>query len=302
MNDFFRRVRRAKPLLLLPLLLLSSCKWALMDPQGPIGQAEKSLIFTAVLLMLIVVVPVIVLTLVFAWHFRASNKKAVYRPDFHHSTPIEIVVWVIPCLIILGLSILTWKTTHELDPYKSLASDKPPVQVEVVALDWKWLFIYPQLHIATVNEMAMPVGTPVDFKITSATVMNAFFIPQLGTQIYAMGGMQTELHLMASNPGTYQGLSANFSGAGFSGMRFNAIATDQAGFDAWVKKVQASGQTLNAQTYDQLAKPTENVPPTYYGSVDGDIFYGVISSFMGKAMSMKTPSETTTHSSSMSGM
>lgn len=289
MKEFFRRAARAKPLLLLPLLLLSGCKWALMDPQGPVGQAEKSLIITAVLLMLLVVVPVIVLTLVFAWHFRASNKKAVYRPDFHHSTTIEIIVWVVPCLIILALGILTWKTTHALDPYKPLVAEngEKPVKVDVIALDWKWLFIYPDLHIASVNEMAMPVGTPVDFHITSATVMNAFFIPRLGTQIYAMGGMQTQVHLAADQAGTYRGLSANFSGDGFSGMTFKAIALDKAGFDAWVAKVRQSNQTLDKQSYAVLSKPSENVPPAFYGSVNGNIFADQIASFVGGSQPMK---------------
>jgi cytochrome o ubiquinol oxidase subunit 2 len=289
MKDFFRQLARSKPLLFLPLLVLSGCNWAILDPQGPVGRAEKSLIFTAVILMLIVVVPVIVLTLVFAWHFRASNKKAVYRPDFHHSVPIEIIVWVIPCLIILGLGVLTWKTTHALDPYKPLTAQNtvPPVKVDVVALDWKWLFVYPDLKIASVNEMAMPVGTPVDFRITSATVMNAFFIPQLGTQIYAMGGMQTQVHLMADHAGNYHGLSANFSGDGFSGMTFQALAMDKAGFDAWVQKVRQSGQTLDTQSYALLAKPSENVPPTYYGSVNGNIFEDQIAAFQGSSMPMK---------------
>ena len=309
MKDFLRQVARSKPLLFLPLLLLSGCNWALMDPQGPIGQAEKSLVFTAVILMLIVVVPVIILTLVFAWHFRASNKKAIYRPDFHHSTTIEIIVWVVPCLIILALGILTWKTTHVLDPYKPLVAENnaKPVEVDVIALDWKWLFVYPELHIASVNEMAMPVGTPVNFHITSATVMNAFFIPQLGTQIYAMGGMQTELHLQADHAGIYHGLSANFSGDGFSGMTFNAIASDQAGFDAWVQKVRKSGQTLDKQSYAQLTKPTEDVPPTYYGTVNGDIFGDQIADFMGPMKTMKAggdqvSSKTTGGMNGMSGM
>ncbi|MCB8876713.1 ubiquinol oxidase subunit II [Acidisoma silvae] len=279
-------------MLFLPLLLLSGCNWAILDPQGPIGRAEKSLVFTAVILMLIVVVPVIVLTLAFAWHFRASNKKAVYRPDFHHSTTIEIVVWVIPCLIVLALGILTWKTTHALDPYKPLVAqnDEKPIEVDVIALDWKWLFVYPQLHIASVNELAMPVGASVDFRITSGTVMNAFFIPQLGTQIYAMGGMQTEVHLAADHAGTYHGLSANFSGDGFSGMTFNAIAMDQSGFDAWVQKVRGSSQVLDTQSYAQLSKASENVPVTYYGTVNGDIFGEQIASFVGSAPSMKMKS------------
>lgn len=289
MKELIRWVARPKPLLFLPLLLLSGCNWAVMNPQGPVGQAEKTLIITATCLMLLVVVPVIILTLVFAYHFRASNTKAVYRPNFSHSLPIEIVVWVIPCLIILALGVITWTTTHALDPYKPLTAENgaKPIEVDVVALDWKWLFIYPQLHIASVNEMAMPVGTPVNFRITSATVMNSLFIPQLGTQIYAMGGMQTQLHLEADHPGTYQGLSANFSGAGFSDMRFNDIATDQAGFNAWVQKVRQSTQTLDQQSYAELAKPTQDVPPTYYGSVNGNIFDDQIAAFVGPSVSMK---------------
>lgn len=292
MREFFRRIARSKPLLLLPLLLLSGCNWAVMDPQGPIGRAEKSLIFTAVILMLIVVVPVIVLTLAFAWHFRAGNKKAVYRPDFHHSTTIEIIVWVVPCLIVLALGILTWKTTHVLDPYKPLVAENgaKPVEVDVIALDWKWLFVYPELHIASVNELAMPVGTPVDFHITSGTVMNAFFIPQLGTQIYAMGGMQTQVHLEADTAGTYQGLSANFSGDGFSDMRFKALAVDQAGFDAWVQKVRGSSQVLDAQSFAELSKASEKNPVSYYGTVNGDIFGEQIASFVGSAPAMKMKS------------
>ncbi|WP_227306853.1 ubiquinol oxidase subunit II [Acidisoma cellulosilyticum] len=300
-------------MLLLPLLLLSGCSnWAIMDPQGPIGRAEKSLVFTAVILMLIVVVPVIVLTLVFAWHFRASNKKAVYRPDFHHSTTIEIIVWVVPCLIVLALGILTWKTTHALDPYKPLVAQngEKPIEVDVIALDWKWLFVYPQLHIASVNELAMPVGASVDFRITSGTVMNAFFIPQLGTQIYAMGGMQTEVHLSADHAGIYQGLSANFSGNGFSGMTFKAIATDKAGFDAWVQKVRGSSQVLDTQSFALLSKASENVPVSYYGTVNGDIFGEQIASFVGSPPSMKTmkgngdqaSAKTTGGSNGMSGM
>jgi cytochrome o ubiquinol oxidase subunit II len=290
MREFFRQAARAKPLLFLPLLLLSGCNWIVLDPQGPIGRAEKSLVFTAVILMLIVVVPVIVLTLAFAWHFRASNKKAVYRPDFHHSVTIEIIVWVIPCLIILALGILTWKTTHALDPYKPLVAENnaKPVEVDVIALDWKWLFVYPDLHIASVNELAMPVGASVDFHITSGTVMNAFFIPQLGTQIYAMGGMQTQVHLSADHAGTYHGLSANFSGDGFSGMTFNALAMDQAGFDAWVQKVRQSSQVLDTQTFAALSKASENNPVAYYGTVNGDIFGDQIADFLGTSKAMKS--------------
>jgi cytochrome o ubiquinol oxidase subunit 2 len=288
------RPRRA--LMLLPLLLLSGCNWEVLDPQGAIGMSEKTLLITSVLLMLLIVVPVIILTLAVAWHFRASNTKATYRPDFNHSLPIEIIIWVIPCIIILVLGVITWDSTHTLDPYRRIAAgDRKPINVEVVALDWKWLFIYPDLHIASVNEMAMPVGTPVSFNITSDTVMNSFFIPQLGSQIYAMAGMQTRLHLLADHPGTYRGISANFSGDGFSGMNFNTIATDQAGFDAWVQKTRQSGATLDGAAMTKLEQASQDVPVSYFGSVKGDPFGDVVSSFMGKAMSMQEATHPSMH-------
>jgi cytochrome o ubiquinol oxidase subunit 2 len=289
MRDLIRRGGRPRrALLLLPLLLLSGCNWDVLDPQGAIGMSEKTLLITSLLLMLLIVVPVIGLTLGFAWHFRASNTKAKYRPDFNHSLPIEIVVWVIPCLIILALGVITWTSTHTLDPYRRIAvGDRKPINVEVVSFDWKWLFIYPDLHIASVNEMAMPVGTPVSFNITSDTVMNAFFIPQLGTQIYAMAGMQTRLHLVADHPGTFRGISANFSGDGFSDMKFNAIATDQAGFDAWVQKARQSGPVLDGAAMAKLEQASQDVPVSYYGSVKGDPYEDLVSSFMGKGMGMQ---------------
>jgi cytochrome o ubiquinol oxidase subunit 2 len=297
MRDLIRRVGRCKRgFTLLPMLLLSGCKWDVLDPQGAIGMSEKTLLITSTLLMLLVVVPVIAMTLAFAWHFRATNKKAKYRPDFAHSLPIEITVWVIPCVIILALGIITWNSTHALDPYRRIASgNRKPINVEVVSLDWKWLFIYPDLHIATVNQMAMPVGTPVSFTITSDTVMNSFFIPRLGSQIYAMAGMQTHLHLLADHPGDYPGISANFSGDGFSDMHFDAIATDQAGFDAWVQKARQSGATLDGAAMAKLEQPSQDVPVSYYGSVNGDPFHDLVSSFMGKAMSMQEATHPSTH-------
>ncbi|GAB0113868.1 ubiquinol oxidase subunit II [Acidisoma sp. C75] len=303
MKDFLRRGARFKPLALMPLLLLSGCHWALMDPQGPVGQEEKKIIlYTLIGLVVFVVGPVILATLAFAWHFRAGNTKAKYRPDFHHSTIIEIFSWGGPCFIILVLGIVTWVTTHQLDPYKPLPTEAnaKPLDIDVIALDWKWLFVYPEQHIAAVNEMAMPVGTPVNFHITSATVMNAFFIPQLGTQIYAMGGMQTAVHLMADHPGIYRGLSANFSGDGFSGMTFQAHAVDQAGFAAWVQKVRQSAQVLDKTTYAELSKPSEYVKPSYYGTVQGDIFADQIRAFLGPKMSMNDTKADATHAASKS--
>ncbi|QEL54100.1 ubiquinol oxidase subunit II [Chromobacterium paludis] len=262
-------------------LLLSGCQGGILDPKGPVAAEQKSLIITATALMLLVVIPVIVMTLVFAWKYRASNKDAAYEPKWSHSTKIELVVWLIPCVIIAFLATLTWHTTHKLDPYRPLDSDKKPIQVQVVALNWKWLFIYPEQQIATVNELVFPADTPVNFKITSDAAMNSFFIPQLGGQIYAMAGMQTQLHLLASEPGTYHGFSSNYSGAGFSGMKFNAIATKTpAEFDAWVAKVKASGQKLDAPNYLQLLKPSEKNPVAYYASTTPYLFEAVLHKYM----------------------
>ena len=261
-------------------VILSGCHMAVMDPKGPVGMQEKDLIILAVLLMLIPVVPVIVMTLWFAWRYRASNTKATYAPDFEHSNRIEAVVWAIPTLIIIALGAVTWVSTHELDPRAPLAHisqpNVKPIEVEVVSLDWKWLFIYPDYNIATVNEMAMPVGTPVHFKLTSATVMNSFFIPQLGSQIYTMTGMETQLSLRADHPGSYEGISANYSGHGFAGMRFQALALDDAGFKAWVAKAQATQASLDGAAYAELEKPNLAFKPAYYASVEPDLFHKVL--------------------------
>ncbi len=261
-----------KRLAWLPLLMLSGCKMVLLDPKGQVGVDEKSLIITATLLMLIVVIPVIVMTLVFAWKYRASNTKATYRPNWSHSTAIELVVWIIPCVIVAILGTITWKTTHELDPYRPLDSDVKPIEVQVVSLDWKWLFIYPEQGIATVNELAFPVDTPVNFKITSQSAMNSFFIPALGSQIYSMAGMQTKLHLIANHEGSYDGFSANLSGEGFSDMKFQAIATDEQGFNDWVSQVKANSETLDLDSYPALAAPSKADPVRYYGSVSPTLY------------------------------
>ena len=263
-----------------PAFLLSGCNnLDLLAPKGPIGAAEKSLIATSTWAMLIVVVPVIFLTLLFAWRYRASNKSAEYRPNWSHSTAIEVAVWTIPALIILFLAVLTWKSTHELDPYKPLESQVKPINVEVVALDWKWLFIYPDLGIASVNQLAIPVGTPVNFRITSDTVMNSFFIPQLGGQIYAMAGMQTRLHLMANDVGDYAGTSANFSGKGFSDMKFRTLAETPEDFNAWVAKARASTDHLDMDRYYAVAKPEEKAPVSYFSSVDPKLFNNIVARY-----------------------
>src|SRR6185312_10224301 len=268
------RLTRLVPLL--AVLLLSGCRWAVLDPKGPVGMQERSIIITATVLMLIVVVPVIALILIFAWRYRASNGKAEYRPNWSHSNRIEAVVWLIPCIIIAALAVITWRTSHSLDPYRPLDSKVKPIRIDAVALDWKWLFIYPDQKVATVNEVAFPANVPVEFHITSATVMNAFFIPQLGSQIYAMAGMQTKLHLIAREAGSYDGLSSNYSGAGFSDMRFKAIATTEQGFRDWLAKAKASAATLDLPTYQALEQPSEKVPVSYYATVAPGLFEDIL--------------------------
>ncbi|HEY2024009.1 ubiquinol oxidase subunit II [Paraburkholderia sp.] len=262
------------------MLLLSGCSHLdVLNPKGSVGVAERDLIATSTWAMLIVVIPVIAMTLFFAWRYRASNRNAEYRPGWTHSTAVEIAVWTIPALIVLFLAVLTWRTTHELDPYRPLESQVKPINVEVVALDWKWLFIYPDLGIASVNQLAIPVGTPVNFRITSDTVMNSFFIPQLGGQIYAMAGMQTRLHLIADHAGDYAGLAANFSGKGFSDMKFRTLATSPADFNAWVAKVRASSDRLDMDRYHAVSEPSEKDPVRYFSTVDPKLFNNIIARY-----------------------
>ncbi|PQO98390.1 MULTISPECIES: ubiquinol oxidase subunit II [Pseudomonas] len=269
---------------LLPLLgtlLLGGCNMTLLDPKGQVGLDERNLIITATLLMLLVVVPVIVMTFLFAWKYRASNPNAVYTPKWSHSTKIEIAVWTIPVLIIIALGYVTYKSTHALDPYKPLESDVKPITIEVVALDWKWLFIYPEQGIATVNKIVFPAHTPVNFKITSDAVMNSFFIPALGGQIYAMAGMQTKLHLIANQNAEMDGISANYSGAGFTGMKFKAIATSQEDFDAWVSEVKKAPKQLEKAEYEALSKPSQNNPVELYSSVTPNLFQIIVDKYEG---------------------
>ncbi|HGJ5856747.1 cytochrome o ubiquinol oxidase subunit II [Arsenophonus nasoniae] len=267
--------------LLAIVCLLTGCDMVLMDPKGAIGIEQRKLILTALGLMLIVVIPVIFMAIIFARKYRASNKQATYRPDWAHSNKIELVCWTVPIIIIIILAVITWKTTHQLDPYKPLESDKKPITIQVISTDWKWIFVYPEENIATVNEIAIPVGVPINFKVTAESVMNSFFIPALGGQIYAMAGMQTKLHLIANEPGTYKGFSSSYSGHGFSDMKFNVIATpDMASFDKWVQKVKASSKTLDSMaTFNQLAKPSHNVPVTYFSSVKPNLYEELILKF-----------------------
>ncbi|MFG6136527.1 ubiquinol oxidase subunit II [Halomonas sp. B23F22_10] len=265
-------------------LVLAGCSSALLDPKGQIGEEQRTLILTSFGLMQIVVIPVIVMTLLFAWRYRRSNREASYRPDWHHSNLIEAVVWFIPCVIIVFLAALTWYTSHSLDPHKPIeptAEQQEPIEIQAVSLDWKWLFIYPEQGIATVNELAFPEDTPVRFRVTSGSVMNSFFIPRLGSQIYAMAGMDNDVHLVAEEPGVYPGRSTNYSGAGFSGMTFDAHVGSEEDFDAWVAKVRESSESLTYPAeYNELAAPSEDNEIEYFSEVSPSLYESIIKSFL----------------------
>lgn len=272
--------RRGILVLVVLCLLLTGCSSALLDPKGQIGVEQRSLILTSFGLMLIVVIPVIAMTLLFGWRYRRNNLTAKYLPDWAHSNAIEVAVWTVPCLIIAILAFLTWKTSHSLDPHKPIVSEAEPMEIQAVSLDWKWLFIYPEQGIASVNELAFPVDTPVRFRVSSGSVMNAFFIPHLGSQIYAMAGMDNDVHLIADETGTYPGRSTNYSGAGFSGMTFDAHVTSPAEFDAWVETVRAANETLSyPERYSDLAKPSEYHPVEYFSAVPDDLYESILTSF-----------------------
>jgi cytochrome o ubiquinol oxidase subunit II len=247
-----------------------------LDPQGPIGAAERLILINATVIMLAIVLPVIALALACAWWFRAGNTRARYLPTFEYSGPIELVVWSIPALVVMFLGGMAWISAHDLDPPRPIASQTPPIEIQVVALDWKWLFIYPAAGVASVNQLVVPVGTPLSFRITSATVMNSFFVPQLGSQIYAMAGMTNRLELMADKPGTYQGLSAQFSGEGFSDMRFDVVAMPAAGFQDWLAKTKAAGGQLDPIAYGRLARPSKADKPATFGNVSPRLFEAAI--------------------------
>ena len=274
-----RTIRRL--LIGFPALLLSGCNLIVFNPKGQVAIDERNLIILATGLMLIVVIPVIVMMFLFAYRYRATNKTAAYKPRWASSHKIEAVVWGVPLIIVIILGIVTWITTHALDPYRPLDSDVPPVNVQVVATDWKWLFIYPDLGIATVNELALPVHTPVSLTITSDATMTSFFIPALGGQIYAMAGMQTRLHLIANETGEFRGIAANYNGPGFSDMHFSTLSTTPAEFEAWVAKVRSAPQALDRKTYDELAKPTIAHRITYYSNVDQALFMSIVDKYEG---------------------
>ncbi len=250
------------------------------DPQGPIALQERDLIIIAVSLMLLIAIPMLILLYTFAWKYRAGNKKAAYDPQHVGNALKQLAWWAIPAAIIAVIAVVNWQSTHALDPYKPIVSGRPPLTIEVVALEWKWLFIYPAQGIATVNFLQFPEQTPIHFVLTADAPMSSFWIPQLGSQIYAMAAMETQLDLMASATGTYAGKDTEINGAGYSGMTFVAKATSQDDFNAWVASVQNSSNTLTMEGYNALAAPSESNPPAYYSSLDPNLFNIIVMKYM----------------------
>ena len=262
---------------LLGLVMLQACNQVpLLDPKGPIGLSERFVIIAAIALMLIVVIPVAIMTLLFPWKYRATNAKADYAPKWSRSVKIELIIWLVPAVIVTILGLLVWKTTRQLDPYKPIDAGVAPIHIEAVSLDWKWLFIYPDQNIATVNQLVFPVNVPLSFRITSGTVMTSFFIPQLGSQIYAMAGMQTRLHLLADEPGTYTGQNQQFSGRGYADMTFRAIATSGEAYAAWIQKVKQAPEKLDLARYKELEEPSVGSPVTLFSSVKPRLFDDIL--------------------------
>jgi len=257
-------------------LPLAACNRGILDPVGPVGAAEKQILINSTAIMLAIIVPTMLATIGVAFWFRRGNRKATYRPDWEYSGAVEMVVWGIPILTVMLLGGIAWIGSHDLEPSKPLKSDRPPLNVEVVSLDWKWLFIYPDQGIATVNQLVVPAGTPVSFRLTSATVWNSFFVPQMGTMIYTMPRMTTQLNLQADKQGVYNGLSTHFSGDGFPGMEFKVQALPADQFAMWAQGSRGQGVQLDGKAYAELAKPSSYVKPITYGAIAPGLFDAIV--------------------------
>ena len=244
----------------------------ILDPQGPIAAAEKTILIDSIAIMLAIVIPTIIAIFAFAFWFRQSNTKAEYLPDWAYSGRVEMVVWSIPALTVILLGGVAWIGSHDLDPAKPVPGTGIPIRIQVVSLDWKWLFIYPDQRIATVNTLTVPAGAPLRFELTSGSVMNAFFIPQLGSLIYTMNGMTTHLELRADEEGTYKGISGHFSGDGFPDMMFDTHVVSQVAFSDWVTSTAKSDQVLNADTYKKLAEQSIEKTPMTFRLDDPELF------------------------------
>ena len=276
---------RAAAIALLAPVLLGGCDWVVMNPSGDVARQQANLILWSTGLMLLIIVPVIALTIVFAWKYRHTNEDAEYAPNWDHSTGLELVIWSAPLMIIIALGALTWISTHSLDPYrplsrlepgKLLAKNDKPLEIQVVSLDWKWLFIYPEQGVATVNELVLPMNRQVRFRITSSSVMNTFYVPAMAGMIYSMPGMETRLHAVLNKPGRFNGMSANYSGAGFSEMTFTVDSMDDAGFAKWASEARTAQRKLDMPTYIALEKPSEKVPAIRYAAVQPQLFDRIV--------------------------
>ncbi len=271
-------LKRRKALVLLPLAcLLAACGGAVLDPAGDVARQQRDIIYISTGLMLLIIVPVMILVVVFAWRYRKGG-KGTYDPKFDHSASLELAIWSAPLLIIIALGALTWSSTHLLDPFRPIRTEdgREPLVVQVVSMDWKWLFIYPEQGVATVNELALPVGRPVRFDITSTNMMNTFYVPTLAGMIYAMPGMQSQLHAVLDRAVESEGLSANYSGAGFSHMRFAFTGLEDQDFNDWVARMRGSGRTLNLGAYRELVVPSERVPPMHFSGVEADLYRRIL--------------------------
>src|SRR6202051_1704255 len=265
---------------LIGAVTLGGCADGIFDPKGPISLAEREILLNALGIMLAIVIPVILATLGVAFWFRASNERARYRPNFAYSGRLEMLVWSIPAMTVFLVGGVAWVGSHDLSPRKPIVSTVKPLRVQVASLDWKWLFIYPDEGVASVNQLTIPVGTPVSLELTSSGVMNSFFVPQLGGQIYTMAGMITRLHLQADHSGTYRGFSPQYSGAGFSDMPFDANAVTDEKFAQWLNAARSTGPELDAKSYADLAKPSAAVAPFTYRAVAPGIFDSILVSEM----------------------
>ena len=294
-----RNIAITAVLTLLGAILLSlyftNIDTGVLQPKGTIASQQYDLLVFITLLSLIVIIPVFFLVFFIAWKYRAGNTKATYKPEWDNNRTLEIIWWGIPIILVTILAVTAWTSSHELDPFKPIQSDKKPVNIQVIALDWKWLFIYPEQNIATVNYLQIPKDTPIHFELTSDAPMNSFWIPQLGGQIYAMSGMSSELHLMASETGNYNGVSANLSGEGFADMKFVAKASTEDDFTTWVTSVQQSNNRLTLEEYDKLSRPSHNNKPLSYSWHQPNLYATVMQKYMAppKATSKTSKSEET---------
>ncbi|RJS91671.1 ubiquinol oxidase subunit II [Salinisphaera sp. Q1T1-3] len=264
------------------LLLVSGCSLSslsTMNPVGPIGETERDVTIYTILLLLFVLIPIVAGTVFIAWHYRSTSSNSAYTPDWDHSWLVEVFCWGGPIVILIILAVITWISTHDLDPYKAIESDKPPLEIEAVATDWKWLFIYPDEHVASVNEFAFPVDTPLEIHLTSNSVMNAFMVQRMGTQIFAMSGMQTKLHLMSHEKGDFDGGNYQYNGEGFAKMRFVAKAMSESDYQQWIAKVRQQGSSLDLATFQKFAEPSVVENAVYFAPVSEGLFGDIIGQF-----------------------